>query len=290
MSELLRQQLLGSLALGATDMTAEDRITDMQAAIKALVAAQTEMTAAHKGKINPAFKNKYATLSDVMDASLPALRNHGFALMQPIGRDDHGGFVETVLLHESGHQFSTRVYLIIGKNDMQGFGSAVTYARRYGLAALAGVSDTDDDGNAAAKSKQSAPVRPVETPHDEDGVVIPARANPAQAASDGLRDAWKDGITDSLPFPCSTAKEYDDLSPTQRSAYWKAFADALVSAFTLKKTAAGVSGQWDKRDELIMEMQEANPPQYHRVLEAFNDKMRTFEPSDRMIAEGTFGG
>jgi predicted secreted protein len=72
--------------------------------------------------------------------------------------------------------------------------------------------------------------------------------------------------------------------------YWIAFADALVGAFKLKKSAAGVSAQWDKRDSLIMEMQEANPPQYHRVLDAFNESMKRFAPAEEMAATGNWGG
>jgi hypothetical protein len=255
-----------------------------QEAIKALVSAQSAMTAAHKGKVNPAFRNKYATLSDVMDACLPALRENGFAVVQPIGQDDRGPFVETHILHESGHTFSTRVYLIIGKQDMQGFGSAVTYARRYGLGALAGITDTDDDGNAAAKSKLKPTVEAqreafrgsLKPPHNPETGEIPrslyeqrmgleaGEALPLtvfQAATQGLRDAWLDGIHDSLP---------DQAPPAM---FYAAVADALIAAFAAKKSQKGVSAQWDKRDGLIMEMQELAPKEYHRTLEAFNDRM-----------------
>ncbi len=125
-----------------------------------------------------------------------------------------------------------------------------------------------------------APTKPVEHVDPNTGEILPPRNNPAQAASDGLRDAWKDGITDSLPFPCSTAEEYAALTPTQYGQYWNAFADVLVAAFAAKKSAQGTSAQWDKRDGLIMEMQAMNPPAYHRVLDAFNDKMATFRPAE----------
>lgn len=102
---------------------------------------------------NPAFRSKYADLGNVMDACLPALNEAGIALIQPTGEDEHGRYVETILIHgESGESLSCRVPLIVGKNDMQGYGSAVTYARRYGLMAMAGIAPEDDDGNAAAKA------------------------------------------------------------------------------------------------------------------------------------------
>jgi hypothetical protein len=125
----------------------------------ALAKAQTEMGKALKQSNNPHFKSKYADLGNVMDACLPALNAAGIAVIQPTGEDNYGRFVETVLIHESGESLSCRVPLILNKNDMQGFGSAVTYARRYGLMAMAGIAPEDDDGNAAAKAapKPEAP-------------------------------------------------------------------------------------------------------------------------------------
>ena len=126
----------------------------------ALAAAQANMGKALKQANNPHFRSKYADLGNVMDACLPALNEAGIALIQPTGEDEHGRYVETTLIHgESGEQLSCKVPLIVAKNDMQGYGSAVTYARRYGLMAMAGIAPEDDDGNAAAKAapKQEAP-------------------------------------------------------------------------------------------------------------------------------------
>jgi hypothetical protein len=126
----------------------------------ALAAAQINMGKALKQASNPHFRSKYADLGSVMDACLPALNAHGIAVIQPTGEDEIGRFVETRLIHgESGEQLSCWVPLIVSKNDMQGYGSAVTYARRYGLMAMAGIAPEDDDGNAAAKAapKQELP-------------------------------------------------------------------------------------------------------------------------------------
>lgn len=125
---------------------------DIKSIATALAAAQMEMGKALKQGNNPHLRSKYADLGNVMDACLPAMNAHGIALIQPTGEDEHGRYVETMLLHgESGQSLSCRVPLIVAKNDMQGYGSAVTYARRYGLMAMAGVAPEDDDGNAAAK-------------------------------------------------------------------------------------------------------------------------------------------
>lgn len=126
----------------------------------ALAAAQLQMGPALKDSLNPAFKSKYADLSSVMAACLPALNLNGIAVFQPTGEDEVGRFVRTILAHESGETIDCRVPLIVGKNDMQGYGSAVTYARRYGLMSMAGIAPEDDDGNAAANA---APSKPEET-------------------------------------------------------------------------------------------------------------------------------
>lgn len=118
----------------------------------ALAAAQAQMGKAVKDSANPAFRSKYADLASVMDACLPALNANGVAVYQPTIDDDTGRYVETILAHESGETIRCRVPLIVQKNDMQGYGSAVTYARRYGLMCMAGIAPEDDDGNAAAKA------------------------------------------------------------------------------------------------------------------------------------------
>jgi len=132
----------------------------MKGIATALAKAQMNMGKALKQANNPAFRSKYADLGNVMDACLPALNEAGIALIQPTGEDEHGRYVETILIHgESGESLNCRVPLIVNKNDMQGYGSAVTYARRYGLMAMAGIAPEDDDGNAAAKGapKQEEP-------------------------------------------------------------------------------------------------------------------------------------
>lgn len=117
----------------------------------ALAKAQAEMGKAIKESTNPAFRSKYADLGNVMDACLPALNKHNIAVIQPIVSDMDGRFVKTILIHESGETLECAVPLIVGKNDMQGLGSAITYGRRYGLMSMAGIAPEDDDGNAAAK-------------------------------------------------------------------------------------------------------------------------------------------
>lgn len=118
----------------------------------ALAAAQAEMGKATKDATNPHFKSKYADLGAVMDACMPALNKHGIAVIQPMQTDELGRCMVTKFIHNTGESLECSVPLIVSKNDMQGLGSAMTYARRYGLMALAGIAPEDDDGNAAAKA------------------------------------------------------------------------------------------------------------------------------------------
>ena len=113
------------------------------------------MGKALKQSSNPHLKSKYADLGNVMDACLPALNEAGIAVIQPAGEDETGRYVETIFIHgESGDKLSCRVPLIVDQNNMQRYGSAVTYARRYGLMAMAGIAPEDDDGHAASQSAQ----------------------------------------------------------------------------------------------------------------------------------------
>jgi hypothetical protein len=163
----------------------------MKGIATALAKAQANMGKALKQANNPHFRSKYADLGNVMDACLPALNEAGIALIQPTGTDEHGSFVETILIHgESGEQLACRVPLILGKNDMQGFGSAVTYARRYGLMAMAGIAPEDDDGNAASAA---APKREAEKPQGPSAEAVEAAISYLGDAEslDDLKARWK---------------------------------------------------------------------------------------------------
>jgi len=123
-----------------------------QTAVKALVKAQKAMGAAIKGTENEFFRSKYADLGAVQDACFPALHDNGFAVMHTITNNEVGSFLDTTLLHESGGSWTCSVQLMVDKSNMQALGSAITYARRYGLLCLSGVAPEDDDGNIAAAS------------------------------------------------------------------------------------------------------------------------------------------
>jgi len=116
----------------------------MKTLFAALAGAQSQLKAALKDSTNPHFKSRYADLESVIEAMRVPFAANGLAFIQSVSDDSQ--FLKTIIVHESGENFTTQVPLIITKNDMQGVGSAITYARRYGLAAACGISQTDDDG------------------------------------------------------------------------------------------------------------------------------------------------
>lgn len=117
----------------------------------ALVKAQKGFSPALKTSTNPHFKSKYADLSACVEAVIDSLNANGIALIQKCHESETGVTVETVFVHESGEIFEAgRLHVPAIKNDPQGYGSALTYARRYSLMAACGIAQEDDDGNAAS--------------------------------------------------------------------------------------------------------------------------------------------
>lgn len=115
----------------------------------ALSMAQSEMAHASKDKQNPAFKSRYADLASIMDACREPLTKNGIAVIQAPKTGDGVLTLETRFVHKSGQWISTTITATLPDQKVQTIGSAVTYLRRYGLAAMAGVAPDDDDGNAA---------------------------------------------------------------------------------------------------------------------------------------------
>lgn len=203
----------------------------------ALAKAQAEMGRALKESSNPAFRSKYADLGNVMDACLPALNKHEIAVIQPVCETDAGRVVKTILIHSSGECLECAVPLIVGKNDMQGLGSAITYGRRYGLMSMAGIAPEDDDGNAAAKSAPS----------------------PAVIQQEALERSWRDGVNDSLP---------EGATPRQKA---EAFADFFCRDFADKGMKA-LNNRWDRYKDTIEQITSRHPDLGERIVDAFENR------------------
>ena len=118
----------------------------------AFIKAKKAFGPALKAKVNPAFKSKYADLAACLEAVDEALLHNGIALIQETFDDATGVTVETVFLHESGEVIrGGKLHVPATKQDAQGYGSALSYCRRYSLMAACGIAAEDDDGNAASK-------------------------------------------------------------------------------------------------------------------------------------------
>lgn len=118
----------------------------------ALVKAQKAFGPALKTSTNPHFRSRYADLSACVEAVMGGLNDNGIALVQQTHECESGVLVETLFIHESGETFSAgKLHVPASKNDAMGYGSALTYARRYSLMAACGIAPEDDDGQAASR-------------------------------------------------------------------------------------------------------------------------------------------
>lgn len=140
---------------------------------KALTAVQQEIQPAKKDAQNPFYHSSYADLNSVWDSCRDLLAKNGLSVAQgnSVGMDNTV-IVETLLMHDSGEWIQSELCLPLAKHDPQGVGSATTYGRRYGLAAMIGiVADIDDDGNGAS-IKPDKPIKAVEQPTEREGLLL----------------------------------------------------------------------------------------------------------------------
>lgn len=146
----------------------------------ALVKAQREFGPALKTSNNPHFRVKYADLSACIEAVIDGLNNNGIYLMQ-LNEERAGGVcIQTVFIHESGEQLTAgSLFVPAAKQDPQGYGSALTYARRYSLMAACGIAPEDDDANSAkapvARPAAAPAPKPATTPKLEAPPVVPPK-------------------------------------------------------------------------------------------------------------------
>jgi hypothetical protein len=125
----------------------------------AMSAAQGEIENADKNAANPHFKSKYADLAEVLNTIRPVFAKHGLSLTQSTEFDGAKVSVVTLLAHKGGGYITATASCVPAKTDAQGVGSATTYLRRYSAAAVAGIAQEDDDGQAAAHNKKPAAVK-----------------------------------------------------------------------------------------------------------------------------------
>jgi len=144
----------------------------------ALVKAQSALSGAKKDNTNPHFKTAYADLASVWDACRAPLANAGLSIVQLVSSDPTHAIIETILAHSSGEWVSSTLAVPLTKADAkglikadaQGLGSAITYGRRYALAAIVGVCPADDDGEAAVARPTQRTAQPTQSAQEPDDV------------------------------------------------------------------------------------------------------------------------
>lgn len=186
-------------------MQQSENIADLA---KALIKAQKEMKPLVKEADNPYFKSKYADLAAVVDACKEALSGNGLAYTQLTNEVEAGVVVVTQLMHESGQWIRGELRMTPVKNDPQGIGSCISYARRYALAAIVGLAPEDDDGEAASGRNVTANNnRPKHDPYLQN-VGAPNINTPDQ--QEGYKDSKK-----AMAEQIRQMREYAKLTPEQ---------------------------------------------------------------------------
>ena len=197
--------------------------------VEALAKAQGEMKGAAKDATNPHFRSKYPTLASVCDACDP-LAKHGIAYLQPTRADGVHVTVTTMLAHSSGEWIAQDLTLTAGSATPQAVGSAITYGRRYGLAAMVGIAPEDDDGE-LAEGRGATPL--VTTP-------VPAKpiAKPAPTVKPPGFDTWwpdLQAVADEGPRALTAAwnKSAPDLKAYAEAVHKKELANLKAIARTV---------------------------------------------------------
>jgi hypothetical protein len=189
----------------------------------ALVAAIGELSNVAKTAANPYFKSKYAPLDAIIDATRPILLKHGLAISQtPLFMEGTAG-VETTIIHKSGHSTTTTLLLPIKDQSPQGVGGAITYARRYALAAVLGIaSEDDDDGNVSSGLHKKEEARPA--------VAKVMDKNPSVRPAGAVTGMWR-GV---LPTNTKVAAKSKEGSPKVWTLYAVEFNDngKVIEAMT----------------------------------------------------------
>lgn len=181
---------------------------------KAIALSQLHVENALKSSTNPHFKSKYADLAEILNTVRPVFSANGIAIVQTPTFESGVASVETMLCHESGEFISSVCSSPVSKQDAQGIGSAITYLRRYSLAAMCGIAQEDDDGQHAVQEPQTqrqAPSRKLSNAEREMGVAD-MKGAPDEAS---LKQVWADyhamakniGDRESCEFFTDCAKE-----------------------------------------------------------------------------------
>lgn len=152
---------------------------------KALLSFQGDLKPVATNQGNTFFNHPYADLNSIWEAVRLPLHENGLSVVQTVQGQGHDWFLVTTLCHTSGQWLEGSIPLILTKSDMQGLGSAITYARRYGIAAILGISQYDDDADrAVGRGPQPQPKPNPPAPARQAAAPARKRAGPVIAQPD----------------------------------------------------------------------------------------------------------
>lgn len=200
----------------------------------ALCKAQGALKGAVKDTANPFFKSKYADLASVWDAVREPFSANGLSIVQvTLPSEGNEIVLETTLMHSSGEWVSGVLSLPVSKADAQGYGSAMTYARRYGLAAITGVAPEDDDGNAAAKAApktDAAKSAALSMRHTPTGGTWESQSVDMQIYLTEIAQAVSDWLAAGKAVEALEEIRHANLDADQKTALWTRFDSKQRSA------------------------------------------------------------
>ena len=232
----------------------------MQKIAQSFVKAQKAFGPALKSSTNPHFRTKYADLSACVEAVIDALNDNGIALIQQTHDCDNGVSVETIFMHESGEMLSTgRLHVPAAKQDPQGYGSALTYARRYSLMAACGIAPEDDDANAASKKF----VKPEPKPEPK---VEPKVETKIPAHIEGFDTGWQIKVT---------------VTPEANLEDWsEKVTQAAKTGLTFCANKTDVTDLFKVNRNIFDKLKQLDPGTYKLLMEDFSSKKAKFEKGD----------
>jgi len=224
----------------------------------ALASAQSEMKNAKLNKVNPHFKSKYADLAEIRDTVTPALSKHGIAVVNGTDATEGGLHVVTRLIHKSGQWIESRFPIAYDKP--QTMGSAITYGKRYNLAAVANIAaDEDDDANAASKKF----VKPEPKPEPK---VEPKVETKIPAHIEGFDTGWQIKVT---------------VTPEANLEDWsEKITQAAKTGLTFCANKTDVTDLFKVNRNIFDKLKQLDPGTYKLLMEDFSSTKAKFEKGD----------
>jgi hypothetical protein len=194
---------------------------DRSKLFEALSLAQGQFKKAIKDASNPFFKSNYADFESIIDAVRPALAANGLCILQPTTVIGDKLYVQTIVAHKSGQMIDGLYPVVAMKQDPQALGSAITYAKRYGAAAMLGVITSEDDDGEAAMIRTQVPAPAVNKPivnhapkpNMQITNLSEAQIKRAHAMAHKLN--WKKEEFDGFILKMTQKSSIKDLSPTE---------------------------------------------------------------------------